>query len=135
MAALAMLKSNRNFVLTCALLGALAPFIIQGLGHFVPDPTKNYCGPGVAQADCAENVLALHSAEKFDLMTLPFWPTRPIIVFVGFMMMEEGRDGDLSVIIGVTGLAIFLNAASYAFVGLLVWRLKEIWNHSRKVLA
>jgi hypothetical protein len=135
MAALAMLKSNRNFVLTCALLGALAPFIIQGLGHFVPDPTKNYCGPAIAQADCAENVLALRSAEKFDLFTLPFWPTRPIIVFVGFMMMEEGRDGNLPVIIGMTGLAILLNAAAYALVGLLVWMLKELWKHSREALA
>jgi hypothetical protein len=129
------LKSKGKFLLSSALLGALAPLIIWGLSHFVPDPYKNYCGPEVAASNCAENVLAERSADRFDLVTLPFWPTGPIIAFIGFVMMEEGRDGDWPVQVSVTTLAMLLNAASYVFVGLLFWKLKDLWKVSRQPLV
>jgi hypothetical protein len=130
-----MLKSKSKFLLSSALLGALAPLIIWGLSHFVPDPYKNYCGEEVAPYYCAESVLAERSADRFDLVALPFWPTRPIIGFVGFIMMEEGRDGDWLVQVSVMTFAMLLNAASYAIVGLLLWRLKDLWNESRRPLV
>ena len=126
------LKPKARFLLSCALFGAFAPLIIEGLGRFVPDPYKNYCGHEVAVTSCAENVLAERAVDRFNLATLPFWPTRPIIAFIGFLMMEEGRDGDWIVQLTLMTLAMILNAASYAVVGVLLLGLKDLWKPSQQ---
>lgn len=105
------------------MLGALAPLMIWALSHFLPDPYRDCSAHDVAAFACYQ---AERTVNRFDLLTLPFWPTRPVVAIIGFVMMEEGRDGSQLVQVSVATIAMLLNAASYALVGLLILGLKDL---------